>query len=406
MKRLSLRIAIALLTFITGVSAATAWIVYSRPHNPDGIPPLDVFAAPARDLPKDKRTLEMVFVLDTTGSMSGLIEGAKQRIWGIVNDVMQSQSHTAVRIGLVAYRDRGDEYVTKVLRLTSDLDAVYSTLMDYRAGGGGDGPENVRRALADGVRRAGWSQGSSKTAQIIFLVGDAPPHNDYMDEPDTATVAAEATRRGMIINTIQCGNMSDTKEAWQAIARRGQGQYFAIAQDGGVQAIATPYDEQLGELGRRLGGTFTAYGGGAGHAGASLRAMTVARQAAMESDVAASAPAPAQADRALNKALNDEAYAGDLLQNLENSSAKLDSVKEEDLPDDLRRLAPTAREQEVEKRLAERQNLRAEILALSKQRNEFIAAERKKQEAAGKQSGFDSAVASALKEQLARKGIK
>ena len=83
-----------------------------------------------------KPRIEVCFVLDTTGSMGGLIEGAKQRIWGIVNEVMQSSAHPAVRIGLVAYRDRGDEYVTKVLPLTNDLDKVYSTLMDYQAGGG------------------------------------------------------------------------------------------------------------------------------------------------------------------------------------------------------------------------------------------------------------------------------
>ena len=58
-------------------------------------------------LANNDRTLEMVFVLDTTGSMGGLIDGAKQRIWGIVNDVMQSSSHPSVKIGLVAYRDRG-----------------------------------------------------------------------------------------------------------------------------------------------------------------------------------------------------------------------------------------------------------------------------------------------------------
>ena len=77
-------------------------------------------------------------------------------------------------------------------------------------------------------------------AQIIFLVGDAPPHDDYQDEPDTITTATEAVQRGMIVNTIQCGQMGGTKEVWQAIAKRGQGQYFSIAQDGGVQAITSP----------------------------------------------------------------------------------------------------------------------------------------------------------------------
>ncbi len=404
MKLLTCRIGIALLTFIIGVGATTAWVFQSRPPI---IEPLDSMLGPPETAGEaaNKATLEMVFVLDTTGSMGGLIEGAKQRIWGIVNEVMQTSSHPAVRIGLVAYRDRGDEYVTKVLPLTKDLDKVYSTLMDYQAGGGGDTPEDVRRALADGVRRAGWSQSSPRLAQIVFLVGDAPPHEDYREEPDTATTTAEAVQRGMIVNTIQCGDMPGTKEVWEAIAQRGRGQYFSIAQDGGVQAIATPYDEQLGELGRNLGGTYLAYGGGAGVAGDSYRAEATSRAEFIEKDVVAKAAPMAKADRALNKAVNSEAYVGDLLQNIENGSVKLDSVKDEDLPAGLRKLSPDARKQEIEKRLAQRRNLRAEIVALAKQRDEFIAAERRKQ-GGDKQSGFDAAVATALKEQLSRKGIR
>ncbi len=395
MRGLPFRVGAALLTFLVGVGLATGWVFHSRSKNKT-ISPID---------PAGRSTLEMVFVLDTTGSMGGLIDGAKQRIWGIVNEVMQSSSHPAVRIGLVGYRDRGDEYVTTVLPLTNDLDKVYSTLMNYRAGGGGDTPENVRRALADGVRQAGWSPGSAGIAKIIFLVGDAPPHDDYSDEPDTDTTAAEAVQNGMIVNTIQCGIVLGTREVWQAIAKRGQGQYFSIAQDGGVQAITTPFDEQLGQLARKLGGTYLAYGGGGGEAGESYRASAMAISTRVEKEVDETASGVAKADRAKNKVLNSEAYVGDLLQSIENGSVKLESVKDEDLPSDFRKLSREARGQEIEKRLAERRSLRTQIVALSKQRDEFIAAERKKLPA-GKQGGFDSAVAAALRDQLARKGIK
>ncbi|MEJ7708708.1 MAG: vWA domain-containing protein [Pyrinomonadaceae bacterium] len=237
MKRLTIKIVIALLTFTVGVGATAAWIDHSRPIDPTLVGPVPLPYPNAYQNPvstNNRPTLEMVFVLDTTGSMSGLLEGAKQRIWGIVNDVMKSQTRPAVRIGLVAYRDIGDDYVTQLLPLTSDLDQVYTTLMAYRADGGGDTPENVRRALADGVRRSGWSQSSGNLAQIIFLVGDAPPHDDYVNEPSTTVVVAEAVKRGMIVNAIQCGNQAETTQSWQLIASRGEGQYFAIAQDGGV----------------------------------------------------------------------------------------------------------------------------------------------------------------------------
>ena len=85
----------------------------------------------------------------------------------------------------------------------------------------------------------------------------------------------------------------------------------------------------------------------------------------------------AKAERALNKAVNPTAYIGDLLQNIENGSVQVDKLKEEDLPADLRKMSPEQRKQEIEKRLAERRELRAQIVALSKQRAEFIAAEQK-----------------------------
>jgi Mg-chelatase subunit ChlD len=347
--------------------------------------------------PNERKTLEMVFAIDTTGSMGGLIEGAKQRIWGIVNEVMQSESRPNVRIGLVAYRDRGDRYVTEVFPMTDNLDAVYTTLMDYRAEGGGDTPENVRRALADAVHKTGWSQQSDRIAQVVFLVGDAPPHTDYQEEPDTKATAVAARRKGMIVNAIQCGDISGTKEVWQEIAQHGGGRYFAIPQDSGVVAIATPYDEKLSALGNQLGGTYLAYGR------AEVQAQSRARQSEAEGFIGSAAPKPALAERATNKAINSMSYAGDFLQSLENGTLNLEDIKPEELPEELRKLPPAERKQEIKKRQAQRRQIRAEIMQLSKDRAEFIKKERAK---SGVRNSFDSVVAEALKAQLAAKGFK
>jgi Mg-chelatase subunit ChlD len=389
MNSLAVRILTGLATFIVGVAVATA-LVFN--HKSAQIAPVS--------LANNDRTLEMVFVLDTTGSMGGLIDGAKQRIWGIVNDVMQSSSHPSVKIGLVAYRDRGDEYVTQVLPLTEDLDKVYMTLMNYNAVGGGDTAEDVRRALADGLTKAGWSDDRRNVARIIFLVGDAPPHDDYPDEEDTIVTAVAASKRGMIVNTIQCGTAADTKQAWQKIAQYGRGQYFAIPQNGGVETIATPFDEKISQLGAKLGGTYLAYGGGAGEAGVVYREEAKKTADMNEATVAASAPAEARVQRSFNKAISTKAYIGDLLQDIENGSVQIASLKQEDLPSDLKDLSVEDRTKEIEKRLAERREIRKQILELSKQRADYIAAEQKKR-SGGTKNSFDLAVSSALKEQIA-----
>jgi Mg-chelatase subunit ChlD len=394
MTKLTVRILTAVITFTIGIAIATAWVF--KPTAEPTITPVPLSSGGAG--------MEMVFVLDTTGSMGGLLTGAKERIWGIVNEVMQTSSHPSVKVGLVAYRDRGDQYITQVLPLTEDLDKVYSTLMEYQAGGGGDEPENVRRALADGVAKAGWSRPSQNQAQILFLVGDAPPH-DYVDEPDPLTTADLAVKQGIIVNTIQCGISATTKQVWETIARRGQGQYFVIPQNGGVETISTPYDEQLSQLGSRLGGTYLAYGGGAGAAGESFRASAKRTLDSVEVAVATQSAPTAAAERSVNKALNSKAYINDLLQDIENGSVKLESVKTEDLPSELQKLSVDERKKEIEKRLAERREIRKQILALSKQRTDYIAAQQKSRKGDA-QNGFDVAVSAALREQLAKKGIR
>ncbi len=376
----------AIIAFLLGINSPSAFAAPDRSAKPKPI------------VATQRPTLEMVFVLDTTGSMGGLLDGAKQRIWGIVNEVMASPTRPDVRMGLVAYRDHGDAYVTRVLPITRDLDKVYSTLMEYRAEGGGDGPEDVRQALADGIRKAGWSARSPHVAQILFLVGDAPPHDDYKQEPSCLSTTAAAVGKGLIVNTIQCGSESDTQRVWQDIARHGEGRYFAIAENGGVSAIATPYDKKLGELGAKIGGTYLAYGA------APERVRAMGGAVATESRVMAAAPASAAADRAINKAINRYAYAGDLLQDVENGAAKAEAIKDDQLPDDLKKLSPKARKKEITRRIAARKTMRTEILTLSKQRDAYLRAAQKKQ--SGKPVGFDTAVAEALRKQAAKKNIK
>src|SRR5262245_42624378 len=215
---------------------------------------------------------------------------------------MQSESRPDVRIGLVAYRDRGDRYVTEVFPITDNLDAVYTTLMDYRAEGGGDMPENVRRALADAVSKAGWSQQSDHIAQVIVLVGDDAAQADYKDETDTQASVVDAKRKGMIIKVGKCGNLPGKKEAWQEIVQYGGGRYFDIPQDSGVVAIVTPYDEKLSALSSQLGGTYLAFGS------AGMVGKQMARQAAAEEKIALGAPMEARAERAKNKAINSMSY--------------------------------------------------------------------------------------------------
>jgi Mg-chelatase subunit ChlD len=177
-----------------------------------------------------RHPVDVVFAVDTTGSMGGLIEGAKRTVWSIATHIQKTDADADVRIGLVAYRDIGDDYVTRDFALTSDLDSVFTELASYRAAGGGDTPEDVDAALYDALHKMQWRADARK---LVFLVGDAPPASRG-DVPRFDVLAREAGDKQILINTIRCGLDRDTEVAWQQIASLGHGQFSTIQQDGGV----------------------------------------------------------------------------------------------------------------------------------------------------------------------------
>lgn len=203
--------------------------------------------------------IDIVFVLDTTGSMGGMIEGAKQKIWDIANSIAMAEPRPQLRIGLVAYRDRGDDYVTKRTALDQDLDTIYADLMAYAAAGGGNSPESVNQALHEAVTTFKWSEDPG-ALKVIYLVGDAPPRDDFGDDVDHPESCALAASRGIIINTLQCGSNVETTDVWKTIARAAEGRYLHVPQDGGAVVVATPFDDEINRLGVDLMGTMIDYG--------------------------------------------------------------------------------------------------------------------------------------------------
>jgi uncharacterized protein YegL len=343
-----------------------------------------------------KPRLEVCFVLDTTGSMGGLIEGAKQKIWSIANDMVRAKPTPEIRLGLVAYRDRGDDYVTKPFDLTNDIDAIYGHLRSFQAAGGGDEPESVNEALQDAVRKMSWSQ-DRHVLKIIFLVGDAPPHMDYADGPKYPQVCQEAVKKDVIINTVQCGNIERTTPFWTEIAQLSEGSYAAIAQSGNMVAIATPMDSELADLNRKLGKTLVAYG-----------AEPVRRAVATKQLAAETAPASVAADRLAFNARAGVAVQGEgeLLGGLSSGKVKLESLDKDQLPAELQKLDTNELKAEIGKKQTERTELQARIQELTRERDNYIASERKRQAELGKGDSFDEKVAASIRAEAARKGIQ
>jgi len=353
----------------------------SAPVRVTAVTPAVVRAAPRVDV---------AFVLDTTGSMGGLIEGAKRKIWSIARRIEEGRPRPDLRIALVGYRDLGDDYVTRVHDFSRDMDEVHERLMAFQASGGGDTPEHVSAAMGAAVQQLSWSQGPA--LQIIFLVGDAPPHVDYQDGHDYARYARTARARGIAVETVQCGGDPVTARFWQEIASLGDGHYARIDAQGGMPAMVTPVDADLARLNGELAGTVVAGGSVAEQAKTSRR---LEARAAM--------PAAMAAEAASYYATADRLAERDLV-SLSAEAQRNEVKKLADRPAEAPKALQGRSEAEalayLKTQQEKRSQLQAQIGALQKQREDYLA------KAGSKKDGFDEQVVQALRDRAARQGIQ
>ena len=343
--------------------------------------------APAPDQALDA---EIVFVLDTTGSMSGLIEGAKQKIWSIAGGVIQ-RAGGRVRIGLVPYRDRGDVYITRVFPLTDNLDQVYADLQGFRAEGGGDTPESVNQALYEAVTRIQWSD-SPRVMRTIFLVGDCPPHMDYEDDVKYPASCAMAARKNIVINTVQCGGDASTEPHWRKIARLTNGGYTRIGQSGDMKMVETPFDREIQRINIEISRTILPYGAAPVQSGmwTRVRANVAAAPAVAAERNAVKAKSFASSDLAAPVGGPD----------LTAEPEKLAELKAEELPEELQALNPAERKARLEQAVEQRKELNARLVELNARRAAYLLEAEKNKAKGAAPAGFDAEVLKSVETQL------
>jgi Mg-chelatase subunit ChlD len=349
----------------------------------------------------DKRPeIEVVFVLDTTGSMGDLIQAAKEKIWSIASTMASAQPAPLIRIGLVAYRDRGDQYVTRVVNLSEDLDSVYATLMDFQADGGGDGPESVNQALYEAVHSIAWSS-NPNSYRVIFLVGDAPPHMDYQDDVKYPQTVAAALNKGIVVNTIQCGGETETLAVWRQIVQLGDGAYFQVEQGGNAVAIVTPFDEKIASLSGELDDTRLYYG---------TAEEKVKQQAKLEATAklhAESSPAARARRGAFNASPSGAANflgKGELVEDVASGRVDLSKIDRATLPESLQPMAPPAQEAVIMAKAKKRAELTQQIQVLTEQRRNYLRD--KVAAAGGAQASLDEKIYDAVRAQAGAKGFE
>ena len=165
---------------------------------------LDISMANIQKALADNIPLDILFVLDTTGSMGEEIERLRNSIEIINLNISEISPAPDIRFGMVLYRDIRDQYNTKVIPLNDNLSEFQKQLSTVVSGGGGDGPENLQAALEDALTKINWRKDG---VRLAFIITDAPPHLDYDQEYTYVNAVHDAKRKGVKLFSIGTGGL-------------------------------------------------------------------------------------------------------------------------------------------------------------------------------------------------------
>ncbi|HAH31081.1 MAG TPA: hypothetical protein DCL44_02070 [Elusimicrobia bacterium] len=346
-----------------------------------------------------KPLVQVAVLLDTSNSMDGLINQARNQLWTIVNELVSAEksgSAPSIEVALYEYGNSGlsreSGYIRQVLPFTKDLDKVSQELFALKTSGG---DEYCGWVLKDAVERLDWSP-KNDVYKAIFIAGNEP----FTQGPvEFSAAAAEAKAKGIFINTIFCGSKQEgVGTQWFAGAQAADGDYSNIDQSAVAYIISSPQDVTINELSSKLNQTYVTYGA-AGQ-------ESLKRKNAVDSSIAAMGRS-VMAERAAFKAAAPAAAqesSWDVISALESGAIQRNEIKAEQLPAELKDMKKEELTKYIDAKLAERKKIKSDITHLQEERKKYLAAEGTKQTSAP--NTLEKAVIGSIRKQATQRGFK
>ena len=311
-------------------------------------------------------TIQLAILLDTSSSMSGLINQAKTQLWSIVNELATTRKDGKIPELNVALYEYGkssipaeEGYIRMILPLTTDLDKVSEELFALTTNGG---DEYCGMVIKSAIESLVWS-GRSDDLKIVFIAGNEPFTQGKVDYREACKAAIE---KGVIVNTIHCGDYDGgVSTGWKDGAVLADGRYMNIDHNRVAVHIESPQDKEIARLGVKLNDTYVAFG--------SMGMAGKARQTAQDSN-AMTAGFSVNVQRAVSKSSSQYSNAGwDLVDAVEDKSVKIEEVKDEDIPEEMRKMNQQERADYLQKKAETRKELQQQISQLNEKRKEYVA---------------------------------
>lgn len=352
-------------------------------------------ASSQQTTPENAKKIQVVILLDVSGSMDGLIEQAKSQLWNMVTVLGKAQcngSTPKIEIALYEYgRSSNDEktgYIKQLSGFTTDLDLLSAKLFQLKTNGG---DEYCGQVIRTSVDELSWDM-SRGNYKVIFIAGN----EDFLQGKIQLTEAcALAIQKGVIVNTIYCGDrMQGIREHWNLGGECGNGSYTNIDQDAKDEEFDTPYDSAMYVYNSKLNQTYIAYG--------EKGVANAERQEEMDVQNSALSKKAGLARVSVKARGIYVNSSWDLVDAYSNDSTVVDKLNVDGLPENYRNKSKQQIRTMVKENATQRANIQKEIVRLNDLRNQYITNEKKKRAAANATATLETEMERIIREQAKR----
>jgi hypothetical protein len=339
-----------------------------------------------------KQFIRVALLLDTSNSMDGLIDQAKAQLWDLVNELSYAKCGSekpSLKIALYEYGNdglNGDEgYIRQVLPFSNDLDDISKELFSLTTNGGN---EYCGHVIQTSLNQLKWGN-NPDDLKLIFIAGNEPFTQGSVNYKDAAVNANE---KDVTINTIFCGNYNQgISTKWKDGAKLTHGDYMAINHNQKTVHIASPFDDDILILNKKLNHTYVAYG--------KKGRYKMAEQAAQDSNASSYGNANA-VKRSISKSSHFYKNASwDLVDAVELDAVEIEAIEEEALPNELKGKSKEAIKTYVSNKQKERREIQEKIQELNLKRTKYLSEQAKTKNT----NDLENAMTKAIKEQAKKK---
>jgi hypothetical protein len=298
--------------------------------------------------------------------MDGLIDQAKSQLWKIVNELATTKKDGQAVDLFVALYEYGKDaipsqegHLRNIVPFTSDLDKISDELFKLQTNGG---EEFCGKVILNALNNLQWKK-SNDELKIIFIAGNEPFTQGDVDYKEACK---KAVKNGIVVNTIFCGSYDEgVQTMWKDGADLSDGKYINIDQNAVIAQIDAPQDADIIKLGRELNKTYIAFGN-YGREKKELQAEQDANSMSLSNEV--------MVERSVTKSGGQYKNSNwDLVDAKKDGSVKIEELKDEDLPDEMKKMSVQERKAYVDKMEKEREQIQNKINKLNDDRSKYVA---------------------------------